>query len=436
LQLKFDTISPYNICADRLGITKTCNHWVATIANWNGKPSHVKENPKQISYYIDSKMAELKASGDFIVESTREYLPDQKKAVPGYKVIWKNCPKKEYCDTSIRIINWHPFPIMFYPNFNRILARKLEEAKIPFKLPEGHDNAFEEIGISRNIFMQMSLAVMSLENLNENFINPSLRNMFPEYSNSFNYGNTTINQSEICFDIPAKSKEEVRDIIFNWSTKNMRIFHYSSLEWEKGTPIFHFKTEDGLRFKMYGKGKLVRLEFTYDRTYMESKGLSRRSFEEILRDAEKQFETLDKDTQPIEIKTMIPTRETTKKLNSVTHSMKDIKVLEALSHRCNEIIKSESIQEETDLTRSMVYYRLSQKLNWLLERVGRKWKLKMGALQVISHFLKMIGEVEYLLGEMEKTLIRTFGVRGITTMGKETTKLTQEIEGILSYNSP
>jgi hypothetical protein len=51
LQLKFDTISPYNICADRLGITKTCNHWVATIANWNGKPSHVKENPKQISYY-------------------------------------------------------------------------------------------------------------------------------------------------------------------------------------------------------------------------------------------------------------------------------------------------------------------------------------------------------------------------------------------------
>jgi hypothetical protein len=169
---------------------------------------------------------------------------------------------------------------------------------------------------------------------------------------------------------------------------------------------------------------------------MESKGLSRRSFEEILRDAEKQFEILDKDTQPIEIKTMIPTRETTKKLNSVTHSMKDIKVLEALSHKCNEIIKSESIQVETDLTRSMVYYRLSQKLNWLLERVGRKWKLKMGALQVISHFLKMVGEVEYLLGEMEKALVRTFGVRGITTMGNETTKLTQEIGGIQSYNSP
>ncbi len=115
----------------------------------------------------------------------------------------------------------------------------------------------------------------------------------------------------------------------------MRIFHYSSLEWEKGTPIFHFKTEDGLRFKMYGKGKLVRLEF-----------------------------------------------------------MKDIAVLEALSHKSNEIVKSESIQEETDLTRSMVYYRLSQKLNWLLEKVGRKWKLKKGALQVIVHFLKMIGEVE------------------------------------------
>ena len=435
MQLKLSAISPYNICADRLGITKTCNHWVATIANWKEKSSHVKENPKQISYYIDSKMAELKASGDFIVESTREYLPDQKKTVPGYKVIW--CPKKEYRDTTIRIINWHPFPIMFYPNFNRILARMLEEAKIPFKLPEGHDNAFEEISISRNIFLQMSLGVMNVENLNEKFINPALRYMFPEYSNSFKYGsNTSINQSEICFDIPTASTEEVGEIIFNWSARNMRIFDYSSLECEKGHPIFHFKTEDGLRFKMYGKGKLVKLEFTYDRTYMEKIGLSRRSFEEILRDAEKQFETLDKETQPVDVRAMIPTRETTKKLNSITHSKKDVKMLEALSCKSNEIIKSESIQVATNLTRSMVYYRISQKLNWLLEKVGRKWKLKKGALQIINHFLKLIGEIEYLLGDMEKAIVRTFGIGGIITVDKQEIGITREIERIQSYNSP
>ena len=187
---------------------------------------------------------------------------------------------------------------------------------------------------------------------------------------------------------------------------------------------------------MYGKGKLVRLEFTYDRKYMETKGLSRRSFEEILRDAEKQFETLDKETQPVEVRAMIPTRETTKKLNSVTHSMKDIKMLEALSCKCNEVIKSESIQEETDLTRSMVYYRLAQKLNWLLEKVGRKWKLKKGALQVIIHFLKMMGEVEYLLVEMENTTVRAFGIGGIITVDKNNTGITQEIERIQSYNSP
>lgn len=45
----------------------------------------------------------------------------------------------------------------------------------------------------------------------------------------------------------------------------MKIFHYSNLKWEMGNPIFYFKTEDGLRFKIYGKGMLVRLEFTYDR---------------------------------------------------------------------------------------------------------------------------------------------------------------------------
>ena len=33
VQLTFDAISPYNICADRLGITKTCKPWIATMAN-------------------------------------------------------------------------------------------------------------------------------------------------------------------------------------------------------------------------------------------------------------------------------------------------------------------------------------------------------------------------------------------------------------------
>ena len=214
----------------------------------------------------------------------------------------------------------------------------------------------------------------------------------------------------------------------------MKIFHYSNLKWEKANPIFHFKTEDGLRFKMYGKGKLVRLEFTYDRKYMDKKGLSRRSFEEILRDAEKQFETLDKDTQPIEIRTIIPTRETTKKLNQGTHSLKDIKVLEALSHRSNETFKSMSIQEEIGLTRSMVYYRLSQKFGWLLENIGRKWVLKKGSIQVITYFLKMIGEVEFLIGEMEKTLNRNFGISGIKTI--ETQTVQQELDRIQDYNSP
>ncbi len=47
MQLKFDTISPYNICADRLGITKTCNHWVATIADWKTCTINLKKNGLQ-----------------------------------------------------------------------------------------------------------------------------------------------------------------------------------------------------------------------------------------------------------------------------------------------------------------------------------------------------------------------------------------------------
>jgi hypothetical protein len=73
---------------------------------------------------------------------------------------------------------------------------------------------------------------------------------------------------------------------------------------------------------------------------------------------------------------------------------------------------------------------------WLLEKVGRKWKLKKGALQVISHFLKLIGEIEYLLGDMENTVVRTFGIRGIITVDKQEMGITREMERIQSYNSP
>jgi hypothetical protein len=38
--------------------------------------------------------------------------------------------------------------------------------------------------------------------------------------------------------------------------------------------------------------------------------------------------------------------------------------------------------------------------------------------------------------EMEKTIVRTFGTGGITTMEKQTMRPTRRIEGIQSYNSP
>jgi hypothetical protein len=41
----------------------------------------------------------------------------------------------------------------------------------------------------------------------------------------------------------------------------------------------------------------------------------------------------------------------------------------------------------------------------------------------------MIWGVEYLLEEMEKTAVRTFGIGRITTIEKQATKLMQEIGG-------
>ncbi len=45
----------------------------------------------------------------------------------------------------------------------------------------------------------------------------------------------------------------------------------------------------------------------------------------------------------------------------------------------------------------------------------------------------MIGEVEFLIGEMEKTLNRNFGISGIKTI--ETQTVQQELDRIQDYNS-
>ncbi len=48
----------------------------------------------------------------------------------------------------------------------------------------------------------------------------------------------------------------------------------------------------------------------------------------------------------------------------------------------------------------------------------------------------MIGEAEFLLNEMEKAIVKMFGIGGIATIEKQTTGLRQEMEGIQGYDSP
>ena len=46
----------------------------------------------------------------------------------------------------------------------------------------------------------------------------------------------------------------------------------------------------------------------------------------------------------------------------------------------------------------------------------------------------MIGEVEFLISEMENTLNRTFGISGIKIIENKTVQ--QELDRIQDYNSP
>ncbi len=72
---------------------------------------------------------------------------------------------------------------------------------------------------SRNIFMQMSLGVMSIENLNETFINPALRNMFPDYAKSFNYSSLIVHSK-------GRSPSETRIQYSLYADQAVKVFNY------------------------------------------------------------------------------------------------------------------------------------------------------------------------------------------------------------------
>lgn len=415
-QLCLNELSNINISVDRVGFTISSASLISSINSIMPEPTGTNScgmSPKEISSLIASQISSLDKNLYEVTEK-KEYLRSQKKSVRGFHIRVKDkYLVGKWGEITIRVIAWHPFPILVYINFNRLLKSLFEKEGLKYQLPDGHDNAFEETPINRGYFKALALEYLDAWKIDEELIKPLINRILPELAVYFKWSCSYTNQIE--FPIDVEVGDDANEILFRWATENMKHLNGSKLRFEDGKYFFNM-THDKLQFKAYTKGKLIRFELTFNTSYMKKEGISRRTLEDQFAKAEELFKRLNSLTKPIKVEKINITRENRQKIHSAIRTEKDIKVLKALIALAWQSFRNIDIRKINNLTRNEVYYRLKYKLSWLLDKTGLKWLLKEGALHLVKQILDALQQLEFLMEKLvepnqQEAYLDMFGVK-------------------------
>lgn len=420
-QFSLSHLSDINISVDRVGFTVSSASLISSINSIKCGATGINRcgmTPKEITSLISSQISQLDRENYEVIEK-KEYLRSQKKAVKGYHIKVKDNLVNEWGEITMRIIAWHPFPILVYINFNRLLKSLFERNGWKYKLPAEHDNAFEETPVNRSYFKALALEHLDVSKINKELITPLLNRILPKLADYFKWEYPHTNQIEFPIDIEVGG--DANEILFKWVTENMKYLNGSKLRYEDGKYFFNM-TYDKLQFKAYAKGKLIRFELTFNTSYMKKEGISRRDLEEQFAKAENLFRRLNSLTSPVKIEKVRMTRENRQKLQSLLRTEKDIKVVEALKCLAWQPFRNIDVRAMNNLTRNEVYYRLKSKLFWLLNKTGLKWSLKEGAVHLIRQLLDVLQQLEFLMEKIDESIqgdvcLNMFGIKPLVDKG-------------------
>ncbi len=399
MQIEYSQTRNINLLADRIGVTVSSPILCSSINHFKGGKTYTAKNPKEITDYMRERMEMLKSK--YEIEDRREHFPG-KKSVWGYGIKLNNmeCVPEEFRDATVRVIAWHPFSIIFYPNFNRYMARYCSRRNISYTLTKGHDNAFEKIELSRQVIFGIMDEKMGISNLFRELIVPVIREIFPDLAHYYENGKVSYNQFEVSHDILMNSEGEATETLVSWIKTNIIKFTDSKFKWEGGKPFFN-SNMNGLRFKAYTKDRVIRFELTYDTKYMKHENISRVEIRQIINHAHTMYEKISMLTAGVRVTKRVSEIPNLRKIARLMRTEKDVKVLETLKLLSLQTFKNEDIQKISGLNRNQVYYRLKEKMFWLFDKESKaKWRLKTLGLSIIKLLLIMLKNMDSLIQQI------------------------------------
>lgn len=354
-----------NVGVDRIGITITSPKLLSSIQHL-GTDKTMAIHPFNITQYMKNQLENLREQGYDIVQK-RERFMNAESSVPGHLV---QVDHPTYGPISVRVIEWYPFSILIYPNFNRLLKRQCDMYNVHYKMPEGHDNAFEELDISEGVIPSISYYFFDLDRLKREVALPIISELLPNLSKHYVNAILSFNQVEIPHEIKMKTPWEAEETAFMWMIANARLFKEWRIEEKGAVPIFHAKMLDGLRLKLYPKGRIIRFELTYDSKWMKDNGFTRKELKPIIDHAQEIYNSLAILTKPVRLRGNVP-NEFINKIKNLFRSEKDTNLLRAIHKLVGTYFKNKYLQDITGLSRHQVYHRIKEKLSWLVSRVER-----------------------------------------------------------------
>ena len=396
---------------DRVWITVTFPKLLSS-AKYPGTNEVTDMHPSHITKSMRNRLDDLMRQG-YDVEPKRERFMDSNHSVPGHLVQIEHV---SYGPITARVIEWYPFSILLYLNFNRTLKTHFDRYQIPYKIPDGQDNVFEELGVPDGATPTIAYHIFDQDRLRQDVVNPIIHELFPDFYES--YGDTRIkfNLVEIPHEIKMNTPWEAEETAFMWMVANARLFKEWKMEEKDSIPIFHAKMLNGLRLKLYPKGRIIRFELTYDSKWMKNNGFTRETIKPIMEHAQEIYQSLASLTRPVKLRGNVP-KEFIKHLKNFFRSEKDIDLLRAIYKRTGTNFKNEDLQGMTGLTRHQVYHRLKDKFNWLVSRVEKIvdgitkktlfWKVPGMGKHALDKLLKTIEEVGILFEMIQNPDLQT-----------------------------
>lgn len=354
-----------NVGVDRVGITITSPKLLSSI-QYLGTDEVTDIHPFNITQYMKNQLENLREQGYYIIQK-RERFMSAESSVPGHLV---QIDHPSYGPLSVRVIEWYPFSILIYTNFNRLLRRQCDIYGIGYKMPKGYDNAFEELDIPKGVIPSLSYHFLDLDRVKREVALPIISELLPDLSKHYVNAILSFNQIEIPHEIKMKTAWEAEETAFMWMIANARLFREWRIEEKGGMPIFHAKMLNGLRLKLYPKGRLIRFELTYDSGWMKDNGFTRKELKPIMDHAQEIYQSLAVLTKPVKLRGKIP-KGFIDKIKNFFRSEKDTDLLRAIHKMVGTCFKNNDLQYITGLSRHQVYHRLKEKLSWLVYRVER-----------------------------------------------------------------